>query len=541
MAIIANLIENIRKARLGKDVRESIAQAIEQTYEDASKNGNVNAEVSEARGKFETLNKRLDGDKNDLQNQINVEKARIDNITNLPEGSTSGDAELLDIRIGEDGTTYNTAGNSVRKQISFLLNKVINILSSFNLISESGKFVNYETGVIANNDTVNYPLYEINILGGMKILYKSTTTVQDLKGLAFYDVNGKFISGIQMTNETQEITVPLKAKSIKFNGNKKDIDFYDFINGFFKNTFSFLYANTTIIQTEPYNNLNNLPDNSFVLYIGNTSNYNVQNIPSNFTSGYVFTITDIINSITIQFAFSRSSKKFLAYRYKFINNTWEEWNYLESNINENYVNYSNLFFKICCIGDSITRGAQLHYGTGNINRDYGYPEYLAKLTNCTVENFGYSGSTPTTWLNLYRNTDFSSFDCAIICLGTNNYLTSDEDKQNYQNIIDKLKTENPNITIFICSLPPSSLSQASEINNRIRTIANNNNLPYLNIYNSSLLNDSKYRDDTVHFNTIGYLLLAKTIFNNINNYIKSNEDDFLRLYVPKTKPAYHEP
>lgn len=59
MASIIELIKNIRNARLGKDVRESIASAIEQTYEDASKDGNANMEVSEARGTFDTLNQRL--------------------------------------------------------------------------------------------------------------------------------------------------------------------------------------------------------------------------------------------------------------------------------------------------------------------------------------------------------------------------------------------------------------------------------------------------------------------------------------------------
>lgn len=53
---------------------------------------------------------------------LNTLTTRVDNLSHLSEGSTTGDAELIDIRTGYDGKNYNNAGDAVREQFNGVVN-----------------------------------------------------------------------------------------------------------------------------------------------------------------------------------------------------------------------------------------------------------------------------------------------------------------------------------------------------------------------------------------------------------------------------------
>lgn len=99
------------------------------------------------------LNNLKNYDDTGIKNDIQAQKARIDTFTTLQEGSTTGDAELIDGRTGADGTIYTNIGDAIRTQCGNL-NNLLGIdyeVISNNCIDNS-KFVgkNFDT-IIGHN------------------------------------------------------------------------------------------------------------------------------------------------------------------------------------------------------------------------------------------------------------------------------------------------------------------------------------------------------------------------------------------------------
>ena len=111
----------------------------------AEQSSNLTSEISRAKETEETL------------------KSRIDNIASLPEGSTTGDAELQDIRVKADGTTATSAGNAVREQFSELKEDLDNLsFTSKQYVPQEKDVINAIWWTADQNPSPNEGTYIVN-------------------------------------------------------------------------------------------------------------------------------------------------------------------------------------------------------------------------------------------------------------------------------------------------------------------------------------------------------------------------------------------
>lgn len=128
--------------------------------------------VNEVKTTTDSLKNELDTCKND----VSLLNGRVDTVTSLPSGSTTGDAELADIRVGANGTTYPNAGGAVRGQISELKGDIVNVEKNvgyehITIEEQSTGLINPQLDVVATTEWgFSKPIL---VKGGKKYYYYS--------------------------------------------------------------------------------------------------------------------------------------------------------------------------------------------------------------------------------------------------------------------------------------------------------------------------------------------------------------------------------
>ena len=180
--------------------------------------------------------------------------------------------------------------------------------------------------------------------------------------------------------------------------------------------------------------------------------------------------------------------------------------------------------RVACVGDSITEGS-------------GYPDdlWMRLGTDYIIENFGVGGSTvllesdrPYMNQTAFQRVKIFLPDIVVIMLGTNdaipnNYQHIDDFVDDYRKLVRAFQAldSNPKIwlvlppPIYDDTLGPNGTNFMQGVIPRIEQIANEVNLPVINVY-ETLAGHPEYFVDGVHLNRQGVKLMVTEIYMVIN-------------------------
>lgn len=461
--------------------------------------------------------------------KITTLEGRMDTFTSLSEGSTTGDAELQDIRVGANGVTYTNAGDAVRGQYRQLNENLEDTNNAFgpsiNIINDASKFINKEwieidgskTSSQVWNTTDFISCYGFNLIS-FKLSYYVTND-KKLATVAFYDIDKHFISGVynNLISDGEGYydgycIIPENARFFKCTHNNQEVYtpnvtlLNDSVNvnleGKFTN--SQVYAPTgdpayfagwyesDFIAVGGFNS---------VTYLG--SGYHSDNIQLEtltFFNANADRISGVFNNISDNNDRNSEGIAPIPKEAKFMKVCYNSASGVYPKIT---LNVTKLKGKIWCIGDSITEG----YIGSEISK-INYPSIMQKTlgNEYTVMNKGVGGSQALTWWSKWKNLLFfqDKPTTIIIMLGANGGMegTFDTDVDPYSNyneyantvtgctckLIEWLQEQAPSAEIIFMTttyvdgtLAPNNKKEADNQNKYIYELQNRYNIPIIDV------------------------------------------------------------
>ena len=539
---------------------------------------------AKARNNIEKLNNTT----SEISEDVTVLENRMNTFTALEEGSTTADSELLDIRVGADGTVYSSAGESVRTQFT-------NVDDTF-IESEIKRIVNVEwlDGYVNAGGTLYpgtdgsavYSATPIELKAGQTIIVNGLGYQQAIAIISqYHNANSRTplvycnydvteytytaTSDIKVTvsalkSPTPKVSIIYKVQEniervvTEFN-NKIDNEVYkknklsvEWLDGYV-NAGGTLYPGTdgsavysaTPIELKAGQTIivNGLGYQQAIAIISQYHNANSRTplVYCNYdVTEYTYTATSDIK-VTVS-----ALKSPLPTVYTF---------YEIAPAKDDLINYFDVFHKIGGVGDSLMSGEQVYWDSeGQVHfvdlHHYSWLSNIARRNGVDCVHYSSGGQTAKSWYNSnFKNLlENEAEKCSIyfVGLGTNEINHSftigtvedcETDNETfyayYSKILNTIKTTNPNAKIFCLS--PYWIMGDTTIHyaNAIQEMAEK----YSNCYYVNLLESlTDYSSNTKfihggHFTALGYARVGREIETIVNRIVNDNSADFLMFGI----------
>ena len=486
--------------------------------------------------------KSLVGEKSsELSREIDVERKRINNFTKLGEGSTTGDAELQDMRVGADGKIRKTAGEAVREQIGMLL-KDLRQLKYLNYEWTDGKHLN--GGVLTDNKNYSYTDYirlprNVSIEVNTYISANATISVFDEKKqlTAYYkntsgETYGEFKKNIPPSDSERYIRFCCYTPKKNNTYVKATMNILGFLQ---KDEFDTKAVQGKRLRISDTSMLPDM-DEAEINRISVITTKGIKNQPQN-ENGTLITLNNVTEDLggQVQLYVTKNNDVF-------IRNKWDingkvkfrEWKNLSC---LDYCDVS-MFERVGVIGDSFASGVIF---TGNetdnsqaTHYNLSWPQIMGRQYGIEVINYSYGGARTKTFLTHATRglpkllSDIQSGNICnlyLLCLGINDsnrtttggtsYIGSKNDIKedatknpdtfwgNYGKIISQIKQDAPNskivMTTFCRKSSPDTKEGYTDFNNAIIEIAEWFKIPCLKLTEDGFFNSDYYMNGAANY------------------------------------------